>query len=65
MSLKDTISNLKAKIDVIEKSDQDNRKRLEKQINEMDFSGLPNFNKKSKRLEGLKSKGKKTKKRKY
>ena len=60
MSVKDTISNLKAKIDVIQKTSDDNRKRLEKQINEMDFSGLPNFNSKGKKLEGLKSKRKNT-----
>jgi len=59
MSLKDTVANLKAKIDVIQKTGEDNRKNLEKQINEMDFSALPNFNKKGKRLEGLKTKKKK------
>ena len=64
MSVKDTISKLKAKIDVIQKTSDDNRKDLEKKINEMDFSGLPNFNKKGKRLEGLKSKKKNTKSKK-
>ncbi|MEY4573651.1 MAG: hypothetical protein RLZ10_2950 [Bacteroidota bacterium] len=64
MSVKDTISNLKAKIDIIQKTGEDNRKNLEKQINEMDFSGLPNFNSKGKKLEGLKSKRKNTKSKK-
>ena len=64
MSVKDTISKLKAKIDVIQKTSDDNRKDLEKKINEMDFSGLPNLNKKGKRLEGLKSKKKNTKSKK-
>ena len=64
MSLKDTISKLKAKIDVIQKTADDERKDLEKKINEMDFSGLPDFNKRGKRLEGLKSKKKNTKSKK-
>ena len=64
MSVKDTISNLKAKIDVIQKTSDDNRKDLEKKINEMDFSGLPNFNSKGRKLEGLKSKRKNTKSKK-
>ena len=49
MSVKDTISNLKAKIDIIQKTGEDDRKNLEKKINEMDFSGLPNFNSKGKK----------------
>jgi len=64
MSVKDTISKLKAKIDVIQKTEEDSRKNLEKKINEMDFSGLPDFNKKAKKLEGLKSKKKNTKSKK-
>jgi hypothetical protein len=64
MSVKDTISKLKMKIDIIQKTSDDERARLEKKINEMDFSGLPDFNKKGKKLEGLKSKKKNTKSKK-
>ena len=61
MSLKDTISKLKTKIDIIQKTSDDERANLEKKINEMDFSGLPDFNKKAKKLESLKGKKKKPK----
>jgi hypothetical protein len=64
MSVKDTISKLKAKIDVIQKTEEDSRKNLEKKINEMDFSGLPDFNKKAKKSESLKGKKKKPKSKK-
>ena len=64
MSLKDTISKLKTKIDIIQKTSNDERASLEKKINEMDFSGLPDFNKKAKKLESLKGKKKKPKSKK-
>jgi hypothetical protein len=64
MSLKDTISKLKTKIDIIQKTSDDERANLEKKINEMDFSGLPDFNKKAKKLESLKGKKKKPKSKK-
>ena len=64
MSLKDTISKLKTKIDIIQKTSDDERASLEKKINEMDFSGLPDFNKKAKKLESLKGKKKKPKSKK-
>jgi hypothetical protein len=64
MSLKDTISKLKTKIDIIQKTSDDERASLEKKINEMDFSGLPDFNKKAKKSESLKGKKKKPKSKK-